>query len=146
MMKKHTTAGKGTQDAEQPDAKRMDYVAFKTFVNICTQWQLKTAQMRILLGDIPAATFTRLKADVTKGKQALSGSLNKDTLERISYIMGIYKALHILLPAEAADDWIKRPNSAPQFNGQSALERMLQGNVVDVAVVRQYLDAERGAF
>jgi hypothetical protein len=73
--------------------------------------------------------------------------LSRDTLERISYILGIYKALQILLPdAAAADAWIKKPNSATPFGGRSALERMLSGNVSDLYAVRQYLDAMRGGW
>ena len=66
-------------------------------------------------------------------------------LERISYVLGIYKALQILIPDEArADAWIATPNTAPLFGGHSALERMLGGNVGDLYAVRQYLDAQRG--
>jgi hypothetical protein len=55
--------------------------------------------------------------------------------------------LQILLPEPAAADaWIKKPNSAPLFGGQSALDRMLSGNVGDLFVVRQYLDAMRGGW
>jgi hypothetical protein len=69
----------------------------------------------------------------------------QDTLERISYVMGIYKALHILLPTpQAADAWVKKPNEANITNGKSALERMRGGRVVDLADIRRYLDAERG--
>ena len=71
--------------------------------------------------------------------------LSSDTLERISYVMGIYKALHILLPTkEMADGWVKKPNTAQGFGGRSALERMLAGRVLDLADVRRYLDAQRG--
>jgi hypothetical protein len=71
--------------------------------------------------------------------------LPRDTLERLSYLLGIYKALQLLLPnARAADDWIRRPNDAPLFGGKSALDRMLSGNVADLFLVRQYLDAQRG--
>ena len=71
--------------------------------------------------------------------------LPRDTLERLSYLLGIYKSLQILLPdPRAADEWIRKPNSAPPFGGRSALERMLSGQVADLYVVRQYLDAERG--
>jgi len=71
--------------------------------------------------------------------------LPRDTLERISYIVGIFKALQILLPNEkAADEWVKRPNEAPVFAGQSTLDRLLSGQVADLFVVRQYLDAQRG--
>ena len=48
-----------------------------------------------------------------------------------------------LLPP-ITDEWVRRPNSAPLFNGQSALQRMLGGQVADLYVVRQYLDAQRG--
>jgi hypothetical protein len=68
-----------------------------------------------------------------------------DTLERLSYLLGIYKALQILLPdPQAADEWVRKSNSAPPFGGDSALERMLSGQVADLYVVRQYLDAQRG--
>ena len=81
-----------------------------------------------------------------KWKRERNGLLSKDTLERISYLLGIYKALHILLPhVEAADTWVRRPNTAPLFGGKSALDRMLSGKVSDLYVVRQYLDAQRGA-
>lgn len=134
----------GDGDNAGGNQKKRDYVGFKAFLNICDRWQLKNKECCTLLGDMPVATFNRYKSDVTKGKKELSGQLSRDTLERISYILGIYKALHILLPAEQADQWIHRENSAPLFNGSSALQRMLKGNVMDLAVVRQYLDAERG--
>ena len=70
-----------------------------------------------------------------------------DALERISYLLGIFKALHILLPdEEAADAWVRKPNTAPLFAGTSALERMMSGQVSDLYVVRQYLDAQRGGW
>lgn len=72
--------------------------------------------------------------------------LSQDTLERLSYIFGIYSALQVLLPRpEAADTWIKKPNAAPIFGGRSALERILAGQIADIYIVRQYLDAQRGA-
>ena len=64
--------------------------------------------------------------------------LSRDTLERLSYLLGIYKALQILLPdPAAADAWVRRPNAAPLFAGRSALDRMLAGNVSDLSAVRQ---------
>ncbi|MGB5375616.1 MAG: MbcA/ParS/Xre antitoxin family protein [Polyangiales bacterium] len=71
------------------------------------------------------------------------GKLSHDTLERVSYVLGIYKALQPLFsnPGQA-DAWMKKPSAA--FGGQSALEHALGGRVVDVAHVRQYLDFIRG--
>ena len=80
-----------------------------------------------------------------KWKKTPGNPLRKDTLERISYVLGIYKALQILLPDErAADEWVRKPNKATPFGGRSALERMLSGQVADLYVVRQYLDAQLG--
>ncbi|KFN45476.1 hypothetical protein N790_02380 [Arenimonas malthae CC-JY-1] len=71
--------------------------------------------------------------------------LTEDVLERISYVLGIYQALHVLfvVPAQA-DEWIKRANAAALFAGGSALDRMLGGQMSDLSAVRQYLDSQRG--
>ena len=112
-------------------------VALKAFFGITHKWKLLAEQERILLGTTPA-TFYRWKKN-------RNGSLSPDTLERISYILGIYKALRILLPSEdAANEWIKKPNKAILFGGKSALDKFLIGRVIDLADVRRYLDAERG--
>jgi hypothetical protein len=112
--------------------------ALRAFFNIASAWDLSTAQQRTLLGSPPSSTFFKWKRD-------LAGSLPRDVIERISYILGIYKALQILIPDDArADAWISSPNTAPLFGGQSALDRMLGGNVGDLYAVRQYLDAQRG--
>jgi hypothetical protein len=112
--------------------------ALTAFFNIASAWGLSAEDERALLGSPPRSTFFKWKSERT-------AKLPQDTIERISYVLGIYKALHILLPTpEAADAWIKKPNSAPVTNGKSALERMRGGRVVDLADVRRYLDAERG--
>lgn len=112
--------------------------ALRAFFGIASQWELTNAQQRVLLGNPPPSTFFKWKKDQ-------AGSLSRDVLERISYVLGIYKALQILFPdAQHADQWIAKPNSAELFGGASALDRMLAGNVSDLFVVRQYLDAQRG--
>lgn len=112
-------------------------IALKAFFGITQKWRLTTEQERTLLG-IPKATFYRWK-------QQLEGTLTADTFERISYILGIYKALRILLPNEtAANEWIHKSNSAYLFGGKSALDKLMKGHVIDLADVRRYLDAERG--
>ena len=113
--------------------------ALRTFFNIADAWKLSTDEAMALLGMDSRSTFFKWK------KQPELAKLNPDKLERLSYIFGIYKALQILLPkAEAADQWIKRPNTAGLFQGKSALDRMLKGRVIDLYVVRQYLDGQRG--
>lgn len=120
------------------DRKAMSGPALRTFFRIVELWDLSVEEQMILLGLSARSTFFKWKKDA-------NAVLPKDTLERISYIIGIYKALQILLSNEkAADEWVKKPNEAPLFSGKSALERMLSGQVADLFLVRQYLDSERG--
>lgn len=119
---------------------KLSGAALRGFFGIAKAWGLADAESRILLGNPSRTTFYRWK-------QNQEGALSKDELERISYLLGIFKALNILFAsAEQADAWIRRPNSAPLFGGKTALERMLAGNVADLFVVREYLDAQRGGW
>lgn len=120
------------------DARKVSSPALRTFFRIAAAWKLGNKEQITLLGNPPRSTFFRWK-------HAKGVALPKDTLERISYVFGIYAALQVLLPkSEAADTWIKKPNAAPLFGGRSALDRMLSGQVGDLYLVRQYLDAQRG--
>ena len=123
------------------DSTRVSAAASNTFENIVSAWELSQTEAMTLLG-----YDEKTRSTYFKWKRAPeSVKLPKEKLERLSYIFGIYKALQVLLPnTHSADAWIKKPNSAPLFNGQSALSRMLSGHVADLYVVRQYLDAQRG--
>lgn len=113
------------------------YIALKAFFGISEKWGINAEQQRILLG-------TKLST-LYRWKSAKAIELSADTLERISYIIGIYKALRILLPTEAAaNQWLYKPNQAPLFSGRTALDKLLKGHVVDLADVRRYLDTMRG--
>ncbi len=106
---------------------------------IFSQWRLTGAQQMILLGLSNEKTLYNWKSQPAKAK------LTRDLLERASYILGIYKSLQILLPDQVlADQWLATPNDNPLFNGAAPLDRLLAGQVVDLAVVRNFLDAERG--
>jgi hypothetical protein len=120
------------------DPEQLGSTALTAFFSITDSWGLSADEERQLLGNPPRSTFFKWKSEK-------SAKLTPDTLERISYVMGIYKALRILLPTEvAANAWVKKPNTAALFGGRSALARMLGGRVIDLADVRRYLDAERG--
>jgi hypothetical protein len=128
-------------DAEPLAPTNLAPSAIRAFSNISRLWKLDTDEQLVLLGNPPRSTFFKWK------KSPESAVLGKDTLERISYLLGIYKALQILLPEpSAADSWVRKPNQAAIFGGKSALERMLSGNVADLYVVRKYLDAMRGGW
>ncbi len=121
------------------DPKTHSGAALRAFFGIAKVWKLSTEeQLRLLgLGSRRSTLFHWKKH---------GGVLTMDTLERISFLLGIYKALRILLPSEdAAHSWVKRPNTAPLFGGKPALERMQKG-IGDLFLVRQYLDAQRGGW
>lgn len=111
----------------------------RAFVRIAAAWGLSVDEQLKLLGSPPRSTFFAWR------KTPAKASLSRDTLERLSNILGIYKSLQILLPdAEAADGWVRKPNTAPLFGGRPALDRMLAGNSSDLHAVRHYLDSVRG--
>lgn len=129
------------QAPPKPSSRELSAAGLRAFFNIARDWGLGTDEQMVLLGAPGRSTFFKWKAAPE------TADLKRDTLERLSYLLGIYKALQILLPAAAAADaWVKKPNSAPLFGGRSALDRMLGGNVADLIAVRQYLDARRGGW
>jgi len=122
------------------DTKALSGPAIRTFFRIAEAWKLNTDDQVKLLGEPSRATFFNWKKNP-------GVELYRDTIERISYIVGIYRALQILLPDPAATDaWIHKENTAALFGGKSALDRMLSGYVSDLFLVRQYLDGQRGGW
>jgi hypothetical protein len=110
--------------------------ALRAFFRIADAWGLSIEEARILLGRPSRATLFQWKAGEVK-------KVAHDTVHRLSCLLGIWKALQILLPVpERADAWVRKSNAL--FGGQSALERMLAGAVTDLADVRAVLDAARG--
>lgn len=99
---------------------------------LAERWQLSRTELARLLGIRSTSTLDnwRKKAPET---------LRPDTLERISYLLHIYRALHQLLPERQADQWIRRPNQASPFLGMSALKYMLRGQVRHLLDTHHYL-------
>ncbi len=113
--------------------RRLTGPALRAFFKIAEKWCLTSSEQRRLLGMPARSTFYAWKRRAT-------GQLTWDGLERISYVIGIWHSLHSIFSDEAqADGWVRRPNSAPLFAGESAIDRMLAGQVADLFVVRQYL-------
>jgi uncharacterized protein (DUF2384 family) len=108
----------------------------RTFERIADRWRLSRPEREMVLG-LPRSTYARLRANPERA------NLDRGTLERISLVLGIYKALHVLFSDdERADTWIDRPSAA--FGGRPARERLTTGLVTDLAAVRHHLDVARG--
>lgn len=113
---------------------------FRVFMNVADAWQLNVAERTCLLGDIAESTYHKWRT----GK---IGELSRDQLERLSLLLGIYKALRLIFSDEGTTvRWIRGTNTDAPFAGRSPLQRMLDGSIDDLYAVRRYLDAWRGGW
>ena len=67
-------------------------------------------------------------------------------LFKVTYLIGIFKALHILHAAPLADEWVRLPNTNRLFSGRSPLAYMLAGGLPAIHTVRRLVDARRGGM
>lgn len=110
------------------------------FFHLAELWGLTRLEMGTLLGVRSTSTLDNWRTKPPK-------TLQPDTLERISYILHIHRALRQMLPPERAHEWPRRANTAAPFLGRSALEFMLQGRVQHLLDVHRYLrGVVSGAF
>lgn len=117
--------------------KAKGHVALKGFFGICREWDCTQEEMMQLLGGVSRSTLAKYETlpHVT---------LSQDTLERISYILGIYKSLRAMYPtAERANRRVRLETSEPPFLGASALDFMARGSMKHLAETRRYFDAKR---
>ena len=134
-----TTLSELGADRQSPEVRRrLSGPGIRTFFNIAAVWQLSADEQRGLLGWPAPSTFYKYRAgDV--------GVLSFDTLTRLSLVLGIYKALHVLYPDPAlADRWVRLPNAHALFGGQPALALMIDGGIDGLYQVRRLLDGRRG--
>jgi len=117
---------------------RLSPSAIRGFARIMDRWGVKEASARQLLGGPSAGTYYGWKA------HPLGKKLDQDTLTRVSLMIGIYKALHILYSDKLADAWVTLPNRDPMFRGETPLSYMVEQGQPGMIHVRQLLDAWRG--
>jgi hypothetical protein len=127
-----------TVPTDDPEARRkLSGPGLRAFFNIADAWTLSVNDQRGLLGWPAPSTFHKYKSGDY-------GTLSFDQLTRLSLVLGIYKALHILYPdAALADRWVKLPNANPIFGGAPALALMTSG-IDGLYAVRRLLDGRRG--
>jgi len=108
-------------------------LALEGFFSIIRHWGADNDTARRILGAPPERTFYAWK-------KAEGLRLSDDTLRRIGYVAGIWKALQIVYSSAAqADGWVNRPNSF--FGGQTPLEFMKKGGQQAMEIVRELLEA-----
>ncbi len=120
------------------ERQRLARGALRAFFAIAERWSLKDADARALLGGISNGTYYAWKRDPRPR------ALDEDTIRRISYLVGIFKALNILYGEKLADAWVSLPNSNRIFAGAPPLAYMIAGGLTAFQTVRRLLDARRG--
>jgi hypothetical protein len=115
---------------------RLSPAALKAFFNIMARWGVRDEDARALLGGVSNGPFYEMKRKPER-------TLDADRLTRISYLVGIFKALGILYSEELADEWIQLPNRNRIFAGQTPLAYMVRGGLPAMQTVRRLLDARR---
>jgi hypothetical protein len=121
------------------ERERLSKAALTGFFKLAQAWQLRDEDARELLGGLSPSSFYDWKKNPDR-------VLEVDRITRISYLLGIYKALHILYGDKLADEWVHLPNSNIIFGGRTPLSRMLAGGLLAMQTVRQLLDARRGGL
>jgi hypothetical protein len=115
---------------------RLSGPALKAFFNIMARWKVRDEDARMLLGGVSNGPFYEMKRN--QGRV-----LDVDRLTRVSYLLGIFKALRILHSTTLADQWVHLPNRNPIFDGQPPLVYMIRGGLPAMQTVRRLLDARR---
>lgn len=118
------------------ERERLSTPALKAFFNIMARWKVRDEDARALLGGITNGPFYEWKKDPNR-------VIDTDRLTRISYLIGIFKALHILHGKALADEWVQLPNSNVIFAGLTPLAFMIRGGLPAMQTVRRLLDARR---
>ncbi len=121
------------------DRARLTRTAVKAFQNLAGEWDLSNGDCAALLAVSPS-TWDRIK------RGGRGEALNQDQLTRVSALVGIYKALHLLFADDAADRWPRLANKGPLFENKTPVAAMIQGGIPLMLDVRRYVDAVRGGL
>lgn len=119
------------------ERERLSPSAVRAFFNIISRWGVRDEDARVLLGGMSNGPYYEMKKNPNR-------VLDTDRLFRVSYLIGIFKALQILYSRKLADAWIRLPNNNRIFGGQTPLAYMMKGGLPAMQTVRRLLDARRG--
>ena len=121
--------------SDSAEQERLSPAGIEVFTNIAKIWSLTDAQALGLLGVVTASTLLEWETGM-EGR-----TLDEDTLMRISFLIGIFKALNIYFGQDLADRWVTLPNQNPLFAGEAPVDYMIQHGCSGMKQVRRLLDA-----
>jgi hypothetical protein len=117
------------------ERERLSVPALRAFFKITERWSIRDEDARELLGGVSNGPYYQMK------KSQEGRTLSADELFRISYLIGIFKALNTLHGQDLADRWVRLANSNRIFSGQTPLEFMKKGGQHAMEIVRELLEA-----
>jgi hypothetical protein len=126
--------------SSRDERKRLSPDSLTLFFNIMDKWKIRDEDARELLGGVTNGPFYEMK------KNSERKVLDADQLYRVSYLIGIFKALNILHSEELADRWIQLRNTNIIFKGRTPLSYIMDGGLPAMQNVRRLLDARRGGM
>ena len=121
------------------ERERLSTSALKGFFKLAAAWKLRDDDARELLGGLSSSAYYDWKKHPDR-------VLEVDRITRISYLLGIYKSLHILYGDQLADEWVTLPNRNAIFGGRTPLAYMAAGGLLAMQTVRKLVDARRGGL
>jgi hypothetical protein len=121
------------------ERERLSPSAVRAFFNIVDRWDIRDDDAKVLLGGMSNGPYYEMKKNPDR-------VLDADRLLRISYLIGIFKALNILYSKKLADAWVRLPNNNRIFAGETPLAYMMKGGVLAMQTVRRLVDARRGGL
>lgn len=123
---------------DQATRARLSPAAFRAFDATAEFLSFSMPQRCKVLGDLPDATYRQWM-------ESGAPTQTRDSLERISLVLGVVKSLRTLFADDAAmRRWLANANHDAPFDGTSPLDRMLRGSTDDLKAVRRYLAAWLG--
>jgi predicted DNA-binding protein (UPF0251 family) len=135
----YLVAGKLQTFADESDRARLTPAALEAVRNLADAWKLTGDDAAALLG-VSGSTWDRIRSG--SWKQALS----QDQLTRVSALVGLFKALHLLFADGMADRWPRLSNAGPLFSNRDPVATMVDGGIPVMLDVRRYVDALRGGL
>jgi hypothetical protein len=124
-------------DLDSPETAR---AGASLFAKLAEEWGLTRAEQATLLG-------LRSTTTLDNWRRSPPRTLGIDTLERISYLLHIWRSLHQVFPAGYGLAWLRASVHEAPFLGRTPLEFMLQGRVRDLLDTHRYLKGvASGAF
>jgi uncharacterized protein (DUF2384 family) len=104
--------------------------ALAAFLRVSAAWQLDEPQERMLLGQPSPETLRNWKQNRT-------GALSLDQVERISYVLRIFRLLQEKYGSAA---WLVEPRREPIFGGRRPIDLMCLEDIRGLRQVAQFLD------